>query len=71
MTLNEILTLIIAGAVPIMLFIMAWMVQGANRRSDMERITMSRIEGKVDVTNSKVDNLSGQVKEHLRTHDIK
>jgi hypothetical protein len=69
MTLNQILTLIVAGAMPVTIFVMAWMVQGANRRSDAIAVSMLRIEVKIDATGSKVDNLSGQLKEHLREHN--
>jgi low affinity Fe/Cu permease len=69
MSLNQILTLVVAGAVPIMLFVVAYLIQGFNKRTDTFARTMNSIETKVDRTSSKVDNLSGQLTEHLRAHN--
>ena len=69
MNLDQILTLVVAGAVPIMLFVVAYLIQGFNRRTEAFAHTMNSIETKVDRTSSKVDNISGQLTEHLRVHD--
>lgn len=69
MTLNQVVSAIIAIAVPIMIAVLAWMISSANRKNDTFTSVVGRIEKKVDVTNSKVDNLSGQLTEHLRTHN--